>query len=411
MQEKKEEVFCCADCDEESKEPFTHVNCDGEPICDYCFDNDYFKCDRCGEVECNDNSVGTCNGDVICNSCYENDYFTCDSCNEILHNDSYYDDGICDSCHENEDCDNDNVSERKYYKGDKYCTPTKRAFSTEIECYYPTSNVLYKVSKTMNQDFGVTGDGSLNSRGIEFQTPKLSGEKGKKELIKFCDLLKENKFTVDKSCGLHIHLDVSDYMNIRQEAIKNWGRDYNEDSDYRKKIAKIQNLMVFHLMFESVLLSYLPKSRRRNRYCFPMSEYYHEKEIMDTRFIEDIETLWYRETNRPRIEDRKKNKYDDSRYCGINFHSMLANKHIEIRYHGGTILSTKILNWIHLHVIILDKIYKGEIGYSELTAIKYITELSDKQDAMFKLLKLPTEVENYFRERAKMFLGNTDDLQ
>jgi hypothetical protein len=409
---KEEEIFCCYNCKEESKDPFTHEDDNGNMICDDCYDDEYFVCSHCDEVKRIEDSRERYDGDDICDECYTDTYFTCVNCGEVRHNDDYGQDGLCDSCtNDGDDYDEDRIPERKYHRGDNYCGNSDRPFSTEIECYYPDTSVLRDVADSMNQDFGLSGDGSLNSYGIEFQTPKLSGETGTKELEKFCKLLTEKKFTVDRTCGLHIHLDTSDYMTIDRDMIKIWGRDYATDRAYQEKLNRIKFLMVFYLTFESVILSYLPKSRRKNRYCFPLSEYYHEKEIMDCGFIEDIEKLWYRENNIPRIEDRKKNKYDESRYCGINFHSMLANNHLEIRYHGGTILSNKILNWVTLHKTILDKTFNDDVTYEQLQAIKYLPDLSEKQDAMFSILSLPEKVESYFRSRAKLFTGTSDDLQ
>ena len=54
---------------------------------------------------------------------------------------------------------------------------------------------------------GVTTDASLNSGGMEFQTPILKGKYGEKYMKDFSAKLIANKFFIDKRCGLHIHLD------------------------------------------------------------------------------------------------------------------------------------------------------------------------------------------------------------
>lgn len=416
---KIKKVFCCADCEKEFEEELPCLNDKGDGICQSCYDDNYFYCEHCDSVTHTDNKVYSEDGN-ICEHCYINDYVTCNECSDVInsensynHNDKYY----CSNCYDNINLDEDDDEEsssnftRSYHKGDKWTESTKRFYSTEIECYYPDTKVMRVVFDTMNKNFGVAHDGSLNSNGIEFQTPKLSGELGKTELKNFCKLLDTNKFKVDKTCGLHIHLDACDFMDIERNFIESYNNDYGETEEYNKKLDKIKNLMIFYLNFESVLLSYLPRSRRKNKYCYPLIENYHEKEIKNIKFIEDLEKMWYREGEMPTIDSRKSNRYDESRYSGINFHSMLANNHIEIRYHSGTINSTKILNWCALHVYILNKVYDGSITYSQLQDIKYITELSEKQEAMFKLLDLPESLVKYYKERQALFLGTSDDVE
>src|SRR5574343_1348112 len=182
MQTKKEEVFLCADCDKEKpiSEKYKEDNDNGEQICRDCYSDNYFHCSNCGGITHNDSGYDSNDGG-ICENCY-GDYFSCFNCGYNYHNDTscnYDDELYCVRCYddisEEGDCDN---LEREYYDGNKYTESGKRFFSTEIECYYPSEEKMLKVHKEMNKDFGITHDGSLNSDGIEFQTPKLSGQIG-----------------------------------------------------------------------------------------------------------------------------------------------------------------------------------------------------------------------------------------
>ncbi len=412
MQEEKKELFCCADCSKEFEEKLTFENDNGDEICEKCYNENYYKCNHCGDIINSSDSRTDDEGNIICYNCYDDNYCTCENCGDTIHNDNarfnegdecYY----CERCYD--DLDSEGFRTRDYHTGNTYTEPTKRFYSAEIECYYPNIDTMHTVYNEMNSDFGVSEDGSLNDDGVEFQTPKLSGEKGKQELKNLCKLLEDNDFTVDKTCGLHIHLDMSDYMDIERDFEERYNEDDEETEEYDKSFWKIKNLMIFYLNFESVMLSFLPRSRRKNKYCYPLIENYHEKEIKNLKFLEDLEVMWYREGTKENIERRKHHKYDDSRYSGINFHSMLSNNHLEVRYHSGTINSNKILKWAELHIYILNKIYNEEINYEKLQDIKYITELSEKTDTMFSLLKLPKETEDYFKERQAKFTGNAVD--
>lgn len=342
----------------------------------------FFVCRDCDNLFSQDD-MHTIDYGRVCESCYDESYFCCDDCGYIYHNDRYATDGLCEDCHirrtDDEDED-DNPYVRHYHKGDKYTEPKKRAYSCEIECYYNTREDFEKVAEETNQDIGVTDDGSLQKNGKEFQTPKLSGEVGEKLLQELCMKLVKNDFHVDKTCGLHIHLDTSDMAG---------------------NFERIRNTMLFYLYFEPVIYSYLPFSRRTNRYCMPLAQFYHEDEIIGCDTVEQLEKIWYREQEKGIIDDRKKNKYDTTRYAGVNMHSMLSNGHIEIRHHSGTIDYTKIKNWITLHLAILDKAQR--IPLSELVKIKFILDLKQRQAKMFEFLKLDKTLQDYFLARNKKF--------
>ena len=48
-------------------------------------------------------------------------------------------------------------------------------------------------------------------------------------------------------------------------------------------------------------------------------------------------------------------KYNEARYCGLNLHSRYYHGSIEFRLHSGTINKKKIVNWISICNIIIEK--------------------------------------------------------
>lgn len=107
---------------------------------------------------------------------------------------------------------------------------------------------------------------------------------------KTCEVLQRAKAYANKTCGLHVHLDMR-------------GRDH---------ITSFANLV----NMQKLLYSMVPISRRTGRWSKP---------TRGTKF---------RETN--------------TRYLGINPCSYRKHKTIEVRIHSGTVDATKINNWIRL---------------------------------------------------------------
>lgn len=323
----------------------------------------------------------------ICENCHD-DYSYCDNCGESYHRDNLIRDDETDLFY-CADCYNGiSVRSRPYSTGDELVTRGKRAFSVELETYYPNRRSLKAVADKLPKGFGFCDDGSLGGSGKEFQSPKLSGEKGEKELKKLCTSLIDNGFTVNRSCGLHIHLDTKDF----------------------KKFEGVKSLFLFYLHFEPVIYSFLPFSRRNNNFCKPLSQFYQENEIATANNLATLERIWYRENDFIKLGRRKLQKYDDSRYAGVNFHSMLANGHIEIRHHSGTLQYEKIIAWARLHSRILDLCsLKGKTlqdAYylqGKILQVKYILDLNQKRERMFDMLELDNELRGYFTSRAMKF--------
>ena len=107
-------------------------------------------------------------------------------------------------------------------------------------------------------------------------------------LIKVCDYIKDNGGEVNKSCGLHIHLDCRDISAARALT----------------KCKRIKSALPW-------LLKMVPKSRRKNSYCRP-----------------DFAA--------------------DEKYYAITAHKLHHTGSFEVRLHSGTLNPTKIINWIRL---------------------------------------------------------------
>ena len=363
-------------------------------------------CSECGTA-ITDGTEERVNYRTYCRTCYEDNFSECQWCNDVIANDDlieYHGDSICQNCYDNRDYEDseDSIDERDYSKMDlpKFQSDkageiitSPRIFSAEIEAYYGDSGDIESASQLLAHEIGITSDGSLNCRGIEFQTPKLKGEAGEQAIKKMCKVLNSLDFTNDRTTGLHIHLDSAD---MKPKTIT------------RTEPKAIKACWIFYLLYEEVILSFLPPSRRRNSYCKLIKEGYHITEIEGCNNIAQLEKLWYRTQSRKVIKDRKAEKYDGSRYAGANFHSLLANGHLEIRYHSGTINAEKILEWVNLHQTIMDK---ALWNYTAMTSKKIMgmPELKEKTALFYEILELPKRAQKYFSARQKMFSSTKSD--
>ncbi len=307
------------------------------------------ECTVCEKKVPKDDTRIIFNGERVCDDCISDKYFCCYRCDSYYHNDDcqdFWGDNYCEGCydvaiHENEnedvsisDFERDiNIDSKKftsnYEKGETITSP--RIYSAEIECYCPNYDSLQKVCNKLPSDVGISEDGSLEDNGVEFQTPKLKGKAGENLISDMCQLFHDNDFKVDSSCGLHIHLDGG--RKLLSPAVKS----------QQKEPIELKNLMLFYIKYNDVILSFLPFSRRDNRYCQPLTTNYTSDEISACKTLDELEKIWYRDGNKYRREQKKKQKYDDSRYSGINFHPLLGHNHLEVRFHSGTINAQKII--------------------------------------------------------------------
>ncbi len=359
-------------------------------------------CDWCAEDVPQD-EIETNNG--LCRVCQGDDARYCVSCDRRFHydnmaycdeHDAYYCDG-CSCCG-----DDDTPTQRLDTTTTRYIGAQRgnllqsvRTFGVEIECLSPSDSATSDIINCLPSGFGLTTDGSLSDGGIEIQTPKLAGFNGERTLRHACRVLNEQGCTIDRSCGLHVHLDTSDMAR----------------NDFRT----LKHLWLFYLVFEDVLLSFLPRSRRGNTYCHRLNDRFHIDEIEKTASRRELEQIWYRTDNHKNIITSKKDKGHYTRYAGLNLHSLFHARHAEIRYHSGTMNADKILHWVNLHAQIFDYTIRSKprpLAYQpyvtpDFTSTRFLTDMTQKTDALFDTLNLPADSRTYFQGRQQQFTDTT----
>ena len=158
-----------------------------------------------------------------------------------------------------------------------------------------------------NGDVKFVGDGSVNAPGdgfalARYQEVRINCRWGKvSKLYKICHTLAENGATVNKTCGLHVHLD-SRHLSRQQEYSR------------RKRLVAALKW----------LLELVPVSRRDNHFCMP--------------------------NNLAAANRRGRSR----RFQAINPTSYSKHGTTEIRLGAGSVDPDKILNWATLLKFIAD---------------------------------------------------------
>jgi hypothetical protein len=197
-----------------------------------------------------------------------------------------------------------------------------RTFGIEIEAYNANKTTIARKLReaginTYEEGYNhetrshwkVIYDSSINGNdSFELVSPILSGADGLEQVKTVCRVLKENHVKVNRSCGLHVHIDARDFTT------GDWKNIYRN-----------------YAGAEETIDSFMPMSRRGNgnTYCHSVKTYY-------TRSIDGATSL-------RSIQD---NYGFGSRYFKLNTKSFWRHQTVEFRQHSGTIEFEKISNWV-----------------------------------------------------------------
>jgi len=239
---------------------------------------------------------------------------------------------------------------------------TQRPFGVEIEVVrFPYGYFLpidggilppYRLPKKIKEDFKKEGlelgreditwrfveERSLRGpQGIEMLSPPLIGKDGLLKLKKALKILKANGAKVNKTCGLHIHHDASDFG-----------------------CQELRNLLELMLVWEPLIYRAIPDNERRvKRTCQPISRELvelarelSEKECEDTKALQE---LWYAQSERL----SKNARYNETRYHGLNFHSFWFRGTVEFRYMRGTLIWDIVKAWILFTQALMEEAKAG----------------------------------------------------
>lgn len=196
---------------------------------------------------------------------------------------------------------------------------TNRKFGIEIEfvgaCQHEVARAINATGVNCQTSYythrttsfwKIVPDSSLREiRGYAFElvSPILQGSEGLEQLLKVCEALNSvDGVTVNRSCGLHIHLDAHDLKPLH-----------------------VKSLMSRYAKYEDQIDSLLPRSRR------------------NTQWARKINTT---EQERVKGSTTLQQLARHNRYFKVNLTNLTSRGAIEFRQHSGTTEFKKIANWL-----------------------------------------------------------------
>ena len=215
---------------------------------------------------------------------------------------------------------------------------SNRAFGVEIECYAPDGEsdgwgnedgVDYSYDLLCKNRFShwanlVSNDESLygdnGGYGVEIKSPVLVAPDGFDELTRVMEILQEKHYFVDRTCGMHVHLNAPEFIENNRliiKAVKAWKRN------------------------QETINSMVDDSRINGNHCPPWED-------------DDVETLeeYLREGYGP----------DGTHRGSINVGSLPYHGTIEIRQHEGTLNPEEAIAWIKFCQAFIDTITGGTVS-------------------------------------------------
>lgn len=250
-----------------------------------------------------------------------------------------------------------------FHPDENAATPTpvldytfNQRFGVEIEAYNCTKEKLARelreagisvsisdYSHATTSFWKLVSDGSLDGNNtFELVSPILVGENGLKELETVCWVLEFCQVKVNRSCGFHVHFDASGFD------IDTW-----------------KNLALSYKHIEQLIDSFMPESRRNNRYCRALNG-------IDDHIIRNADTI-----------SELQRAFRNDRYYKLNLEAFSRHRTVEFRQHSGTIDFTKMEKWIHFlnGLIIFAK--TGTLP--QRATLERLSFLDEKEKLFFKL--------------------------
>lgn len=204
----------------------------------------------------------------------------------------------------------------------------------EIECLSGKAKKRVGLTDLRKYEFVSQHDVSIFPRGVEFVSRPMQGDELFNKVGGFCELLAERGYTVNRTCGLHLHIEVPLTLNM------------------------VKKLYIFYSNYEKMFFSMLPKSRQNNKYCQKIERHdkFNLEDVMKINSLNEFIALYYENKS----YNRENHSYD-KRYCWVNFHSMFYRGTLEIRAHSGTVNKEKVLNWMEIHLRIMEFLRKKSV--------------------------------------------------
>ena len=186
-------------------------------------------------------------------------------------------------------------------------------------------------------------DSSLSGNDtFELVSPILHGEQGLEELEKVCWVLDLCNAKVNDSCGLHVHMGAAEFD------LQTW-----------------KNLVITYKRLENVIDHFMPRSRRNNTFCRPLTTI--------------SETIINQASNIGELRAA----FNHNRYHKVNLEAYARHRTVEFRQHGGSTNFTKMSAWIYFLAKMITFAKQGQVQTN--TTLQNVPFLTESEKLYFRL--------------------------
>ena len=199
----------------------------------------------------------------------------------------------------------------------------------------------------------IKNDGSVDGDGVELNTVPARGLAFHKQIEVVGASLKALGAKANKSCGLHVHVDASDYTGA--DAFK---------------------LALLWAKIEGLVFETLPVSRRTNTYCGKYSNSIIEKIKASKHKLEHTT-----------VDPVLRRFGLGSKYQGLNFGSYFRLKTFEFRCHEGTSDGTEMALWGMVCAEIVSFAKRNPISAIRELALPDLTPIFKEHPILLKYIK------------------------
>jgi hypothetical protein len=210
-------------------------------------------------------------------------------------------------------------------------------------------------------------DSSIVHRGgVELISPVLRGFEGLIEAYRFFQLLSQIRGArIDESCGFHVHHGV--------------------DSEHYK-CTHLKELVRIAYAMEDYIYLLIAGDRMARDTCRPMDLDVKalfklvECENGCNKYVCPLKELWYSEENRFDADSKRPERYDMTRYHGLNLHSYWYRSTIEFRYHSAVLHEIdQAMQWIIFTQFLV------ELSDGRVPLVDYDSDANKWMKAIYKI--------------------------
>lgn len=209
--------------------------------------------------------------------------------------------------------------------------------------------------------WSAVSDASIGRGNAEVVSPILTYPTDMPVLQNVIRAIRKAGSKVNSSCGIHVHVDAS-CLNGRQ----------------------LGNLAKIVYKQEPLILHALQISEARlNSYTKPMeSAFIEEINKYRPKNLHQLSCLWYHQSN---TEESRLQHYHQSRYHGVNFHSLFYRGTVEFRWFESTLHAGKVKSYIQYCLALVHRAQTVKFAASKKRSLSME---SAKYDMRVHLLRI-----------------------